>query len=147
MNDTKTAMAKAVCNGCKQEFECPESMLKTQEHYCWVCCELMAQGVEEKDLEGQRKLRENEIQVDMLRQRVADAYTEFAFPKWWADEKTSLKTLSKRELAEECFNAGTDAFLDYIIANQKDGKEQIRTLKKMAEIFEQKAQEKEIDEL
>lgn len=143
--------ATIACTTCKQEFDIPESMLPKDAGERAIICpyrmRLGMKGVHPDDLEKEMKTRKGEIAIDMLLDRTSEAYTEAAFPELWKAQKEYLKALSKRDLAEESFGAGVNAFLDYIMRNQKSDKERIRILKQMKEIFEHEALVKEVDDL
>ena len=142
MSATKPAMAKATCNGCKEEFECPKSMLRAKKHYCWVCCELMEDGVLEKDLERQRKLRGPEIEAESLRQSIAGTLTDAVFPRLWKEKKWNFDNTDKENAAWEAHAAGAEAMLELLTLQNPHSKETLQMLAKLKEGLE-KAREEE----
>lgn len=147
----KNENGKITCTTCKQEFNIPASSLpKNLDEtaiICPYCMRLGMKGVHPDNLEEEMKFRREEMSADMLLDRTSEAFTEYTFPDFWKECKGGLKELSKKELAEESFGTGVNALLSYVMHNQKNDKERIKILKQIKEIFEQKTEEREIDEL
>lgn len=134
----------ATCTGCKQEMDCPESMLKADGHYCWVCCELMEQGVGEKDLEKERKLRGPAIEAESLRQDIAGLITDIGFPSLWEQQKRNLGP-DTENTAWEAHAAGAEAMLELITLQNPHSEETLRMLVKLKEGLEKAREEEAVE--
>lgn len=139
--------AKITCTGCKQDFELPSHMAQDISSdtavICPVCVRLGLKGVDIDDLPEQRKLREKEIAVDRLKDQVTDLHAQLAFHEFWGDQKQELKSLSKRELAEQCFSEGSYAFIDFFVFHQKDDNQRIKMLEITKGIMEEYCEKKQ----
>ncbi|GEM_PF-3375260 len=135
-------MGKALCTGCKEEFECPESMLKAGRHYCWVCCEMMEDGIEEKNLEEQRKIRGPAIEAESLRQDIAGLLTDISFPHLWKEEKWNFDITDKENAAWEAYCAGAEAMLELLTLQNPHSEETRAMLEKLKVGLEKAMEEK-----
>lgn len=135
---TKPIIETAVCSACKQEFKCPQSMLRKGFHHCWICYELKEQGVQEKDLMEQRKIKGPAIEAELLRNQIAGLFTDKLFPKLWKEEKELFEELDTENIAWEAYCAGTDALLEFITRENQDPQKTLKMLKKIKEKMENK---------
>jgi uncharacterized protein YpuA (DUF1002 family) len=106
---TNEKIIKVSCDCCGTEIECPDEMMKTsKKHLCYTCFQ---------DRKNFKKISEEEkknVHVDIPMDKISDTVAQsFAstmarevFPEIWSKEKENLKAFSKKELAQEMFEAG-----------------------------------------
>ncbi len=111
---------KVSCSFCGKEIECPEDMLeRSKKHMCYECFQNAGELAKGEDL--------GEVHVDipmgkmdeLIPENMTNALVEDAFPEVWKERKEELKTMSKRDLAEEMFGAGAYIGIQQMIYTMK----------------------------
>ncbi|MBS3106253.1 hypothetical protein J4419_01145 [Candidatus Woesearchaeota archaeon] len=96
---------KVSCDFCGAQMECPEEMLKnTKKHMCAACFRKGNPTDEElKDVHVDLPAEEMD---EMAASGTAEKLASDFFPEFWSEQKEGLKDHSKKDLAEEMFEAG-----------------------------------------
>jgi hypothetical protein len=112
-------VVKVTCDCCGADIECPEQMMKTsKKHICFSCFQ---DPEKTKSFTDEEKRNVHvDIPMENMTDMVADDFTQTmvkkTFPDIWSQKKEELKSLSKKDLAEEMFGAGVylgiQAFMD-----------------------------------
>ncbi|MFH0861923.1 MAG: hypothetical protein V1875_02730 [Candidatus Altiarchaeota archaeon] len=129
MRDVKVEeMKTSQCSICGEDMECPESMLKAGKHICECCTSVMADGFEGEDEIRARSREERKIlECRPEAEYLADYIRNEVYP---GDKppKEILRTMSKKELAEEAYYQGALAALDFML--YAAGPESVRRARK-----------------
>lgn len=107
MKDEKIVIV--TCDCCGSQIECPREMMKTsKKHLCSSCFQDPKNF--EKFTEEERRNVHVDIPMDKIPDTVAQSFASTmareVFPQIWSKEKEDLKAFSKKELAQEMFEAG-----------------------------------------
>ena len=122
---------KVNCSFCGKEIECPKDMLqKSKKHMCYDCFQNAGELAKGEDL--------GEVHVDipmdkmdeLIPENLTNSLVEEAFPDVRKERKEELKTMSKRDLAEEMFGTGAYIAIQQMLATMKKAEEDEKNPKK-----------------
>ena len=115
------------CDFCGRDMECPEEMLKTSKKHMCSTCFKNPDNLKGEDI-GKVHIDMPMDEVDsIMAGRMAEEFSEKAFPMMWSSEKKELRRLSKKEMSKEVFEAGVYVGIQFMFDH----------MKKMEEMFEE----------
>ncbi|MFH1199809.1 MAG: hypothetical protein V1708_01955 [Candidatus Micrarchaeota archaeon] len=122
---------KLSCSFCSDSTECscPDSEAKKYAKYpdakfaCPVCSELLDEGVPEAELKDSPKRAEAAalVETEQISAMLAEMVSSDTFEQNWGQAKDALRTLSKKELAQESYYQGLHAAFAFFLTARRQG--------------------------
>jgi len=127
---------KVNCSFCSKEIECPEDMLeKSKKHMCYECFQNAGELAKGEDLGDVHVDIPMDKMDELVPENLTNSLVAEAFPDVWKERKDELKSMSKKDLAEEMFGTGA-----YIAIQQM-----FHTMKHMDKMQDEKSDRQNAD--